>query len=233
MIHTLEQLIEFIKKLNKEIYVFIDNGHGVDTNGKYSPKKADGTRFYEWKWSRLAAKKLAEKLEQIPHVHPVIIVPGDKDVGLIFRAGIANSTIKKVGAANCILISIHNNAAGGNDKWMTAQGYEVWTTRGQNNSDKLAECLYDYAEEFLVKDEAYKVSNNAKVLRTDKTDGDRDKEKDWTIIKNALCPAVLVENLFQDNKKDVAYLESEHGQDILTDIMLYGSLEYFYQKYKK
>jgi N-acetylmuramoyl-L-alanine amidase len=46
------------------------------------------------------------------------------------------------------MLSVHVNAAG-NGSWMNATGWSAWTTKGQNNSDKLADCLYDAAEELL------------------------------------------------------------------------------------
>jgi N-acetylmuramoyl-L-alanine amidase len=56
------------------------------------------------------------------------------------------------------------------------------------------------------------------MIRTDLTDKDRDLESDFYIIKHSNCPAVLTENFFQDNKKDVEILESKHGIDLITDI---------------
>ena len=43
-------------------------------------------------------------------------------------------------------------------------------------------------------------------------------------------PAVLVENLFQDNEKDVEYLASEEGKDVLSDIIIKGILAYYENK---
>lgn len=43
-------------------------------------------------------------------------------------------------------------------------------------------------------------------MRTDKTDGDRDKEKNFTIIYKSLCAAVLLENFFFNNKEECAWL---------------------------
>ena len=39
-----------------------------------------------------------------------------------------------------------------------------------------------------------------KLLRKDTTDGDKDKEADFYVIKKAPCAAVLTENFFYDNK---------------------------------
>ena len=40
--------------------------------------------------------------------------------------------------------------------------------------------------------------------------------KNLAICRDTLCPAVLTENLFQDNKEDVAFLLSEEGKEKIT-----------------
>ena len=63
-------------------------------------------------------------------------------------------------------------------------------------------------------------------LRTDYTDGDRDIEKDFYIIHHTSCPAVLTENLFMDNREDVAFLESEDGARAIVNLHVDGILQY-------
>lgn len=203
-------------------YVIIDNGHGYDTPGKCSPIKENGKRYYEWQWTRKAANKMYDKLAKHKGVTPIILVPEERDISLKERCSRANKFIRIFGASNCVFISVHSNAAGNGD-WMSAQGWSIWTTRGQNNSDKLATMIYDEAKKLLEVDESY----NAKTkVRKDIKDGDPDHESNFYVIKNTNCPAVLVENLFHDNKTDVEYLESKHGLDVLTDIMVNGCLKY-------
>lgn len=96
------------------------------------------------------------------------------------------------------MLSVHVNAAG-NGGWYNATGWSAYTTIGKTNSDNLAECLYDAAEEVLID----------KKIRTDKSDGDRDIESDFYVIKHSKCPAVLTENFFMDSKSDKEYLLSE------------------------
>lgn len=38
------------------------------------------------------------------------------------------------------------------------------------------------------------------------------------ICRDTLCPAVLTENLFQDNKQDVIFLLSEQGKRAVVDM---------------
>ena len=65
-----------------------------------------------------------------------------------------------------------------------------------------------------------------KLFRKDTTDGDKDIEAGFYIIKGANCPAVLTENFFQDNKKDVELLESQYGIQIVTELHAAGIEKY-------
>ena len=184
--------------------VLIDNGHGSDTAGKQSP---DG-RLREYAYAREIAKRLEKALQEIG-IEAVRITPEENDVSLKERCQRAN----KYGAKNAILVSIHCNAAG-NGEWMSARGWECYTSRGNTNADKLAERLYQAAKE-----KGYK-------LRTDTSDGDSDKEEGFYILKHTVMPAVLTENLFQDNKDDVEYLLSEEGKAAITDLHVKGISTY-------
>ena len=70
-------------------------------------------------------------------------------------------------------------------------------------------------------------------IRTDKTDGDEDWESNFTIITKSSMPAVLTENFFQDNKSDVAYLNSKAGKKDVIDIHIKGIEKYADYKFKK
>lgn len=214
--------------------ILLDNGHGVNTSGKCSPKKADGTRFREYKFARTIVNALSTKLKNLGY-SVFVVTPEDRDISLVERVRRINRKITQAGGKDCLMISVHVNAAGSNDQWMSARGWSAWTTKGQNNSDKLAECLYDAAEAILLNDSTMKTSYAAetkqKMIRTDLTDRDRDLESDFYIIKHSNCPAVLTENLFQDNKKDVQILESQHGIDLITDVHLQGIINFV--KYKQ
>lgn len=215
--------------------ILLDNGHGVDTPGKCSPKKEDGSRFKEYKFARELVECLHLKLKMMGY-NVFIVTPEQNDISLKERVKRINKVVAQYGAGNCIMISIHADAAGSADKWMTARGWTAYTTRGQNNSDKLAECLYNAAEERMVNDPFIKASYAGemnKLLRKDTTDGDKDKEADFYIIKGANCPAVLTENLFQDNRKDVELLESQYGLQVLTELHAIGIEKYVKMMGKK
>lgn len=193
--------------------VILDNGHGVNTPGKRSPDSS----FFEWEWNRMFVKRLTPELEMLGY-KVFTIVTEDIDVGLSERANRANKIIAEYGADKCIFLSIHCNAAG-NGQWMNATGWSAWTTRGQNNSDKLAECLCDASEIVGIK------------LRKDLVDGDKDYEKNFTVIYKTNCPAVLVENMFMDSKGDLAFLQSEEGVEKLLNLHIIGIQKYFGEPY--
>lgn len=190
--------------------VILDNGHGIDTPGKRSPDEL----FFEWMWTRMFVKKLKTELEILDYL-VFDIVPEDEDINLSERARRANNIIAQYGASNCIFISIHNNAAGNGDRWYNVTGWEVYTTIGNNNSDKLATCLANACNCLGIK------------LRADFIDGDPDKESNFTVIYKTNCPAVLTENMFMDSRNDVKFLTSEEGIDKLINLHLIGIQNYF------
>lgn len=196
--------------------VLIDNGHGYDTSGKCSPDKS----VKEYQYNRDIAIAVYDRLLNDPDIHPVLITPEINDISLAERVRRINKYVAKYGSSNCIMVSIHLNAAG-NGQWMNARGWECYTTRKQNNSDKFADCLYEAAEQVL----------KGHKIRTDYSDKDKDKEADYYIIKNANCPSVLTENLFMDNKEDAAYLLSPEGFNNIVALHIKG-IKLYFNKYK-
>ena len=60
----------------------------------------------------------------------------------------------------------------------------------------------------------------------DKSDGDRDYEANLYVLTHTNCPAVLTENLFQDNKRDVEFLLSDAGKHAIERLHVEGILKY-------
>lgn len=222
------------KPASKVLYVLLDNGHGNNTLGKRSPKFENGTQLFEYAYCRKVVDALYNKLKQYPEFCPIKITPEITDISLGTRVNRINSYCKKYGASNCIMISVHLNAAG-QGQWMTARGWSTWTTRGQNASDKLANCLYEGADMIINANKdllnTFK-GKNQKPIREDKSDGDRDWEANFQIIRGSNCPATLSENFFMDNKQDATYLMSNKGFEDVVNIHLEGIKKY-YNKYVK
>lgn len=184
----------------KELKIVLDAAHGEEVAGKRSP---DG-RFREYKWSREIIAKLKPALTALGY-EVFESNKTTKEIGLSVRAANAN----KVPGPK-IFISIHANAAGNGTTWMNARGYSVYTTKGQNNSDKVAEIMM---KQFALDFPELKA-------RPDKSDGDLDQEENFTVIFKVNCPAVLIEWNFQDNKEDVEILlNDEYNKKLVASLV--------------
>lgn len=191
--------------------VLIDAGHGIDTPGKRSP---DG-KFREYLWNRQVADLVLELLQD-RGVDASLVVTETNDISLRTRAMRVNRVCDSLGTANVLLLSIHANAAGNGSEWMNARGWSCYTTRGVTDSDRLAECLYDSFERFFPD----------RRIRKDMSDGDRDWEADFYIIKKTKCPAVLLENFFYDNREECAWLLSDVSKQRIAFAIVMGVMIY-------
>lgn len=185
--------------------VLIDNGHGLDTAGKRSP---DG-RLLEYAYAREIARRLETELKA-HGIDAVRITPEEYDVPLSERCRRAN----KYGSKGVLLVSIHCNAAGADGKWHNAHGWAAYVSNNASvNSKTLARCLIQAAKEqgLSVREYAHQVPY-------------------WTqnlaICRDTRCPAVLTENLFQDNRSDVNYLLSEDGKQAIVNLHVEGLIKY-------
>lgn len=209
--------------------ILIDNGHGENTPGKRSP---DGL-LREYQYTREIAEQVVANLRQQGY-DAERIVRENIDVSLATRVRRVNDVCKELGSANVLLVSIHVDAAGDGSRWMQAGGWSCYTTPGRTKSDRLAECLYDSASKHL--QEYAKIQTAGKErglyslkqtpIRIDLTDGDRDKEANFFILRHTNCAAVLTENLFQDNHSDVEFLLSAAGRRAIVSLHVEGIVNY-------
>ena len=190
--------------------ILIDNGHGAETPGKCSP---DG-RLREYAWTREIARRVCDKLKASGY-NARLLVPELNDVSLRERVRRVNSVCAGAGSDNVLLVSIHVNAAG-TGQWHNASGWAGWDApNASQRSRKLATLL-----------DAEAVRLNLK--------GNRSREPFFTgnfaILRDTKCPAVLTENMFQDNLHDVAYLLSDRGKSEITNLHITAITEYLKSK---
>ena len=179
--------------------ILIDNGHGRNTPGKRSPDE----KLLEYRYTREIANAVVSQLRKRGY-DAELLVTELHDVSLLDR--VSNEDIRS-----------QLDAAGNGKEWQKASGWEIWTSEGNTQSDILAESLIRAAEENFV---GQKIRVNAQKA------GDRDKEKNFTILKSTLCPAVLTENFFMDNKADVKYLLSPEGHEAVINCHVEGIINY-------
>ena len=180
----------------RRLLPIIDFAHGSDVAGKQSP---DG-RHKEYLWSRKVGKMLAERLKR-EGFEVAFTNTKDTEIGLSRRKEIANNLDAPRGGTK-FLLSLHNNAAGMGNEWCAARGFEIWTTKGQTRSDLFATVIFEQLQEDFPTTDGYK-------HRTDPSDGDPDKEANFTVLMGNNYWGVLLEWLFQDNPDDVALLEDD------------------------
>lgn len=184
--------------------VILDNGHGgmiggvYQTAGKRSPNWENGV-LYEGVFNRWIVNKIAKRLDimGIPYYN---LVPENSDISLQSRVNRVEAIRKS--NPNVWLLSIHSNAGGGS-------GIECFSTKGKTNSD-------NYADFILTK---IQNKHGELKMRFDLSDGDKDKEADFYIIKRVSIPAILLELLFMDNKEDYKKLWSSNFQNGIADTL--------------
>ena len=191
--------------------ILIDPGHGIDTPGKRSP---DG-KFLEYLWNRQIAELLLDRF-MIMGIDASLVVTETNDISLSTRVQRVNRVCSKVGASNVILLSIHSNAAGDGSKWMSAQGWSCYTSKGDTKSDVIAECLYD----------AFETEFAEKKIRKDMSDGDRDWEENFYVLQKSKCPAVLLENFYYDNREECAWMLQEETKRRIASAAVKGIIKY-------
>jgi N-acetylmuramoyl-L-alanine amidase len=197
---------------NKTV-ILIDNGHGKETPGKRSP---DGF-FREYRWTRNVACMVCDILQAEGYAAR-LLVPEERDVPLAERCRRANQYDKR----KSILVSIHNNAAGDGSKWMNARGWAIYTTRGITEADRLAEAMYQRARRTFLAPLTVRSYSAAPL--------GHDYEADFYILLHSYMPAVLVENFFQDNHADVAYLLTPAGKAACAEVIVEGIKDYLKSK---
>lgn len=194
--------------------IWIDNGHGQNTAGKHSPD----FRLREYLWTREVAAMVVDGL-QTEGYDAQLLVPELYDVSIKSRCERVNRTCVERGRDRVLLVSIHNNAAGSDGRWHDASFFSAWVYR-QEFKDRNGKVIQ-------VK-EASKESKRLASMFTQaargygwkvSTDGRGDYwEANFGILRGTLCPAVLTENFFQDNRKDVDWLLTPEAK---TDIALF------------
>ena len=208
------------------MHIILDCGHGMNdtTKGKYSPMLDSSefnlrdvtvyqNRFREGNFNRLIGQRLERMLKDAGfEVH--IVNDSYKDNSLKDRVNKANQIATKYGKDNCIYISIHSNAAGNGIAWNNATGVSVHCCRkSSEKSKRLARLIYKN-----ILDKGY--NGNRSIPK------DHIWYNDFFVLKNTTMPAVLVENLFYDNKSDLKKLMSDEHRDVILSYLYNGILEF-------
>ena len=189
--------------------VLVERGHGIETLGKRSP---DGV-LREWKYCNEIATEVVKRLKTLGY-NAQMLVTEENDISLGTRCKRANEVCKHFGASNVLLVSIHLNAKGNGSAWMDARGWQACVSMNASaRSKQLASYLFDAASEQGLK------------MRSPKP-GQKWWAQNLAICRDTNCPAVLTENLFQDNENDYKYLLSDKGREAIINLHVTGIVNY-------
>lgn len=195
----------------------LDFGHGgINPDGEYVTKgkqyhfTQENISIYEGDINRKIGYRVARNLKRLG-IDFEILTPGYEDYRLSWRVAKANRLYSQ--DKRCVYLSFHSNAVSNSieEEGSNATGYEIFTSVGQTKSDRFAEVfLNTYIKHFRKTVRA----------RLDNSDGDKDKEAQFYVLRKTHCPALLLENLFYDNLAEAKYLLSNKGQDELANIII-------------
>lgn len=163
--------------------ICLDPGHAASTAGKRS---FDGT-LREFEFNRAVAKRLGYHLRRhgIKTMYSCDIEQ-EIDVNVVERCSAANT------AKADLFISIHANAYG--TDWNSANGWEIYYTKGSEMGKKIAEAIHAQSIKLGLTDRGIKTG-------------------DWYVIKYTNMPAVLIEHEFMTNKETVEKLKSQEWRE--------------------
>ena len=187
-----------------DFLIILDNGHGSNTPGKRSPLWPDLSQLFEWEYTREIATRLEGELWR-RGFKVRRLVPEERDVPLSERCARANELAKAHNTKKTILVSIHCDAAG-NGKPMSARGWSVRVSKNASVKSKRMAMIFISA----AKQADLKVREYSPTIPY--------WTQDLAICRDTICPAVLTENLFMDNKEDCHFLLSEEGKKTIVKL---------------
>lgn len=187
--------------------VVLDCGHAKTTPGKHSPDKS----FFEYEYNRILGKRIGNRLTELGIDWCFTYsTDAENDLSRTQRANVANRWASELGKNNVILISLHFNAASMGE-WVEAEGFCVFSTKGNTVSDKFANIVVEEAEKVL-KPLNKKIRGHL--------------ESNFTVIYKTTCPSILIEYGFYTDKSELEFLKSEEGLKAYEDITVNAILRF-------
>lgn len=212
--HLATSFVHANNRPESNICVLVGSGHGKFRNntyltqGKQSPEWPCGLKIYEGYSCGILAHELVSSL-QYADIDAFVLNSEVYDYSNIARAERVNKWFNL--DSRIIYISLHHNAqtttnADYTDKYGLkgflqggATGVEIYTTVGETKSDLIASYIYtELLHEFPELN-----------FRCDWSDGDADKEANFTVLASSYSPAVLLEFLFMTTYSDAKLIAKQ------------------------
>lgn len=195
--------------------IILDSGHAELVAGKEAPDKS----MREWEFNNDMQYRIKDMLDEYEEFMTFLTNPNPADkqeMGLSKRASLGNNVWKELGKPKAMFISLHANAFG---VWSNANGCETFhANNASSNSKKFAKMVNDQIHATL------------KVLRPDSVNRGV-KSENFTVIKNAAMPSVLIEYAFYTNKIDLDILKNNRQELAVATVK--AICKYFGVNYKE
>lgn len=191
-LYTTECVVDKHLKGNSNYIYLLDPGHG-DRYHTPNSKQAHHSfgSIYEGEFNRAVCHQIKLSLLSMD-IDFIDIIRTNRDLELHRRIERANWCESK--HYNTIFISIHGNAFHNPEP----SGYEVFSSRGETDSDEIASVFNFHAQGLPFKNRGVKEAN-------------------FYVLRNTTMPAVLTENGFMTNPDDCRFMLSEEGVKEIAD----------------
>ncbi|TAK48284.1 MAG: N-acetylmuramoyl-L-alanine amidase [Saprospiraceae bacterium] len=201
------------KPVHKARYLWcLDNGHGKMQPGKRSPVFDDGkTQFFEYEFNRDVVERIIKALKN-KGVKYYDVVPDYLEVGSFLPERVKRANDKKSDLPK-MYVSVHSNAGPVPDgTWAndSISGIETWFAQGSKKGEKMAAIF----QRHLIAGTGWKNRNLKSTAIT----------KLYVLVKTSM-PAILTENGFYNNKKQVKELMKDEVRQKIADAHVAAILE--------
>lgn len=218
--------------------LYVNAGHGgLDSAGSYRTFAHDGKHYeivdnagktimknFEGVTNRIFSKIIMDKARELGaeviQIHEDVMDTWNWQRTQKANVHFAISMQSKIKRNKKYLwLSLHSNAFASTFKGLSTspRGIEIFTSIGKTFSDDIASLIMNELETGL-KD--FNVP-----FRKDNSDGDGDKEANFTELVATAMPAVLIENLFFTNETDAKLLLNKEYQTAFTDAVIKALLQ--------
>lgn len=187
----------------------LDNGHGSLQAGKRSPVTADGRQLLEYEFNRDIVARIIKQLDVIGvryfNVVPEVAVGSDLPLRTTRANDHDSDYLPK------IFVSIHANAGPtGPGEWTVANGVETWFRHADAKSQAMAEVFQRHLIEKTGLRNRYTKSR---------------EENEFYVLRHTNMPAILTENGFYNNWKELELLFTDDMRQRIADAHVAAILE--------
>lgn len=194
-----------VSNMNKHCAA-VDDGHGMETRGKRSPKFTDGTVMKENEFNKAVVAQLKENLKRCG-IDIVTTAPTTIDTTLKDRVKVAND--KKAD----IFASVHANAYDGSFQGKNPSGVETFYHINSENGKKLAGLVH------------------SNLIHGTKQIDRGIKPGDLFVLNHTNMPAILCECGFMDHPEEIKLLLRDSFREECAEEIAKGICSYFGVKY--